>query len=265
MAELFTPYQPDLEKIARESEKHEPKMLVQTDFERLCQELKWTPGARLTGKNILQALEHGLIRIWDAEHNGFDPVKQTSSVSIDFKLGSEFWHYQDGSLMGLIYGDHEDQIRKSEMLKYTYRCPNKGFVFHTTGTTLALTQEAIAISNVLIGNFDGKSKLARLGISNHQTAGTFEPGFTGQAMMEISNTNRVPIEIAVQKYVASFGFQLLNEACTNPRNLIQEKAWTFNQSSPFGTREPEWDVIRKEAIKLCIASGKADHAHKLSN
>lgn len=58
---------------------------------------------------------------------------------------------------------------------------------------LAHTAESVTIPAHLVAQLDGKSSLARLGLSIHQTAGWIDPGFTGQITLEIYNASAEPI------------------------------------------------------------------------
>jgi dCTP deaminase len=58
---------------------------------------------------------------------------------------------------------------------------------------LAHTAEAVTIPAHLVAQLDGKSSLARLGLSIHQTAGWIDPGFCGQITLELFNASAEPI------------------------------------------------------------------------
>jgi dCTP deaminase len=63
------------------------------------------------------------------------------------------------------------------------------FVVSPNRFYLAHTAESVTIPAHLVAQLDGKSSLARLGLSIHQTAGWIDPGFKGQITLEIFNAS----------------------------------------------------------------------------
>ena len=61
---------------------------------------------------------------------------------------------------------------------------------------LAYTREYIEIPNYLAARVEGRSTLARLGLSIHQTAPTVHATFKGQLRLEIVNNGPVPCELS---------------------------------------------------------------------
>jgi dCTP deaminase len=90
-------------------------------------------------------------------------------ASIDLHLGDEIRH---------VGGDR---------LKWGH-----DFIVSPRSFYLAHTAESVTIPAHLVGQLDGKSSLARMGMSIHQTAGWIDPGFTGQITLEIYNASCLP-------------------------------------------------------------------------
>ena len=61
---------------------------------------------------------------------------------------------------------------------------------------LAYTLERIELSNYLAARVEGRSTLARLGLSIHQTAPTVHANFKGQLRLEIMNNGPVPCKLS---------------------------------------------------------------------
>ena len=59
---------------------------------------------------------------------------------------------------------------------------------------LASTVESLELADDLLGRLEGRSSIARLGITVHSTAAVFEPGWVGTATMELSNLGRMAVE-----------------------------------------------------------------------
>ena len=65
--------------------------------------------------------------------------------------------------------------------------PGDSFIFESGKLVLAYTLEFIEMPNYLAARVEGRSSLARLGISIHQTAPTVHATFRGQLRLEMSN------------------------------------------------------------------------------
>ena len=61
---------------------------------------------------------------------------------------------------------------------------------------LAFTQEHIELPNYLAARVEGRSTLARLGLSIHQTAPTVHATWKGQLRLEIMNNGPVPCKLS---------------------------------------------------------------------
>lgn len=61
---------------------------------------------------------------------------------------------------------------------------------------LAYTQEHIELPNYLAARVEGRSTLARLGLSIHQTAPTVHATFKGQLRLEIMNNGPLPCKLS---------------------------------------------------------------------
>lgn len=58
---------------------------------------------------------------------------------------------------------------------------------------LGSTREVVSLPSDIAAQFEGKSSLARIGLSVHQTAGFIDPGFSGQITLEIKNVGDLGI------------------------------------------------------------------------
>jgi dCTP deaminase len=249
MSKEIQPYIPDLDKIADNHRNLDPLILSEEEYDEMLadRERYGLRSGRLSDKGILKAMEAGLIKTWDPAGN-FDLLEQVQPASLDLRLGTESWHFVDTEETCLTLGEHREPLERFDMLAYTHRLDGEKFVFHPSGLVLSLTQERFALSNVVIAHFDGKSTVARLGVSNHQTAGSIEPGFYGAIMMEVSNSNRIPVGVKVGDAIASIGFSLLSEPSTRPRNFKSVSLSQANgQVSPFGYRKEEWDRVMQDS------------------
>lgn len=71
---------------------------------------------------------------------------------------------------------------------------------------LGITREYFRIPPNLLGLLSGKSTLARLGISVHETAGFIDPGFEGRIVLELSNNSPVPFLLEAGMKIGQVSF-----------------------------------------------------------
>ena len=136
--------------------------------------------------------------IWEEIRNGglkFTPDVEPSRVSpsaVDLRLGYSFTTFTDlprGTKVVVDLG--ANPIVEDVVAKYgdTQILQEGGTLELAPGQfILAYTLESIEIPNYLAARVEGRSSLARFGISIHQTAPTVHPTFKGQLRLEISNT-----------------------------------------------------------------------------
>ncbi|MBP2132943.1 dCTP deaminase [Methanomicrobium sp. W14] len=60
---------------------------------------------------------------------------------------------------------------------------------------LAETLEEITLPDNIVATIEGKSSIARLGITLHQTGGWIDAGFSGTITLEIANANQRPVRL----------------------------------------------------------------------
>lgn len=94
--------------------------------------------------------------------------------SVDLHLGDEL-----KSINGKSY----------DILHDTYKLKPNEFL-------LGCTNEYIEIPPHLCGQVEGKSSIARLGISCHQTAGYIDAGYNGNITLELYNCSDKPFELS---------------------------------------------------------------------
>ena len=86
---------------------------------------------------------------------------------------------------------------------------------------LGYTLERVDLSDYLAARIEGRSSIARLGVSVHQTAPTVQAGFSGRLRLEIANLGpyTIPLE-------AGMPFcQLIVERLSSPASPAHESRW----------------------------------------
>jgi dCTP deaminase len=94
-------------------------------------------------------------------------------------------------------------------IKYDETGPVDEFVLYPQDFVLAPTVERITINDAVVGRMEGKSSLGRIGLIIHSTAGFFDPGFDGQATLELSNLTRWPMVLYPGMAICQFSVAML--------------------------------------------------------
>lgn len=86
---------------------------------------------------------------------------------------------------------------------------------HPGQFVLGVVYEWIEFGNHLTARLDGRSSLGRLGILIHATAGSVDPGWKGNLVLEISNVGSLPIALYPKMRICKISFDYLTEPSQN--------------------------------------------------
>lgn len=174
----------------------------------------------------------------------FDPPllqEQVRVSSIDLRVGPRFvrWRFaREGAEKAVRSTVILENIAGYASLEKAYGEeiavePGKGYKLLSGESVLAWTFEKVAMPPHLAGRIEGRSTLARLGLTIHNTAPTIHPGFgysrdgrpVGQAIcLEIHNANPdVDIEITVGSLKSCVSQLILEKMTSAPRELYFNK------------------------------------------
>lgn len=129
---------------------------------------------------IKEKIQNGCIGVSPFDESQIQPN------SLDVKLGNRFsW-----------YTNYREVINP-----YSEKSVNEGMMSATSDQMeiqqhdffLAETVERITLPDNVVASIEGKSSLARLGITIHQTGGWIDAGFSGTITLEIANLNPRPV------------------------------------------------------------------------
>ena len=137
------------------------------------------------------------VEIWMEIGSGrlkFDPnitANQVSPSAIDLRLSNQFTTFNP-PVKGVTTTIDLAKIGNVEEIAETYGdtqtvTNGEAFSLAPGQFVLAYTLEHITLPNYLAARVEGRSSLARLGISIHQTASTVHATFEGQLRLEISH------------------------------------------------------------------------------
>lgn len=192
----------------------------------------------LSDRDILKALESGRIRIDPA------PVleQQLGSVSVDFRLGTTFMVFEH-SRFSFIDPRHPQSI--GDAMRTIEVPPDEPFIMQPGDFALASTMETLELPDDLLGRLEGRSSIARLGITVHSTAAVFEPGWTGTATMELSNLGRMAVALYPGMRICAFSFETVSSPVMTPyRNKAGNKY--AGQVSPRASQLSEENRLASE-------------------
>lgn len=167
----------------------------------------------LVDQMILRHVKSGYIKItpWDLDRLG--------SNSYDLSLGSKLLIYTDK----LLDSRKENPYRMEEIQP-------EGFTLLPGELYLGHTAEYTYTHNSLVPQLEGKSSIARLGISVHLTAGFGDAGFEGHWTLEI--TAQKPVIIYAGMPIAQiFYFQTLGDVI-NPYSTKQGAKYSSQPALP---------------------------------
>jgi dCTP deaminase len=117
----------------------------------------------------------------------YDP-KLVQPNSLDIRLGSHFVWYRPGD--SVI--DPYDQQTVTSGVEETRA---EAFVLQPSQFVLAETLECIGLPDNIVATIEGKSSIARLGVTLHQTGGWIDAGFRGTITLEMANVNSRPVKV----------------------------------------------------------------------
>jgi dCTP deaminase len=163
----------------------------------------------LSDRDIVLALEEGRIKIDPAP----DLERQLGSVSVDFRLGTTFMVFEH-SRFSYIDPRHPQSI--GDAMRTIEVSEDEPFIMQPGDFALASTMESLELPNDLLGRLEGRSSIARLGITVHSTAAVFEPGWIGTATMELSNLGRMAVALYPGMRICAFSFETLSSPVTTP-------------------------------------------------
>ena len=90
------------------------------------------------------------------------------------------------------------------------------FIMQPGDFALASTIESLELADDLLGRLEGRSSIARLGITVHSTAAVFEPGWVGTATMELSNLGRMAVALYPGMRICAFSFEEVSSPVMTP-------------------------------------------------
>lgn len=108
--------------------------------------------------------------------------------SVDIRLGNHFVWYKPGTSV-------IDPFDQQSVVKDVEEARADSFTLNPGQFVLAETLEAIELPDNIVATIEGKSSIARLGVTLHQTGGWIDAGFRGTITLEMANVNSRPVKV----------------------------------------------------------------------
>lgn len=182
----------------------------------------------LSDRDIKKALISGDIKIIPKP----DFKAQLGACSIDFRLGDTFrvFEHSKNPYIDPSKKDYSNEITREVKLK-----KGEQFIMQPGDFVLAVTLEKISISPKLLGRLEGRSSLGRLGIVVHSTASIFDPGWDGQAVLELGNLGRMAVALYPGMRICAMTFEQLSSEAEVPYTKKKDAKYKF-QNGPDESR-----------------------------
>lgn len=142
----------------------------------------------LCDQDIFTELLEGRLRIIPCTEDDIQPC------SVDLHLGKELM---------TLHG------KKIDLAKGSYKLKPMEFI-------LGSTEEYVEIPKHLCGQVDGRSSIARLGVSVHQTGGYIDAGYCGNITLELFNCSDREFELILGDSICQMVVHRLSSECTRP-------------------------------------------------
>lgn len=168
----------------------------------------------LSDTDIARELGYGELDVYPIDLDG-----QLQPASLDVRLGNEvkvFSIEKENQIIDVNDFDDEEYLREVEK-------EDGGFLIKPGKSYLANTVENFEIPDYLLGRLTGRSSVGRLHVEVHKTAGLFDPGFSGEGVFEIENTNEYPVKLYPDMRIAQMVFEELKSTCNKPYNSSENK------------------------------------------
>jgi dCTP deaminase len=137
----------------------------------------------LTREVILRELDSGRLRIEPLSRD------QVGAASVDLHLGGQLRRLP-AAINGPIPVADDVELRAGELIAL-----DAPYVLMPGETVLGVTRERLFLPPDLCGWLEGRSRIARLGLTVHVTSGFVQPGSCNHQVLEMGNVGRAPLEI----------------------------------------------------------------------
>lgn len=141
---------------------------------------------------------------------------QLGSCSIDCRLGNVFRVFEHSKH---AFIDLKAKVGVDDLMRKIDVPEGDTFTIQPGEFVLAATQEKLELADDVMARLEGRSTVGRLGIIVHSTAGLFDPGWVGNATLELGNLGRMPVILYPGMRICAFTFEQLSSPSSVPYHL----------------------------------------------
>ena len=185
----------------------------------------------LCDKDIKRYIAEGKIVIEPAP----DYAKQLGPCSLDLRLGNTFKIFKPSNYSYIdVYNGHSSE----ELMEEIVVKDGAPFIIQPREFVIAVTLERIVLPADIMGRLDGRSSLGRLGLVVHSTAGRFDAGWDGKAVLEFGNMGIKPIILYAGMRICAMTFESLSAPADIPYTKQADHKYA-GQSGAVGSKITE--------------------------
>ncbi len=173
----------------------------------------------LCDKSIQQAIKTGRLKI-----NPFSPeqILEISPCTIDVHLGKYIQEFVESpkALDSTVKLDDPDVGGLLKKITKRVNIPTDGYTLKPQQFILANTLETITMPSDLVALLEGRSTLARYGITVHGTAPIIHPTFSGTIVLEMYNAGTYPCLLKSGMSIGQLMFAQLDKKPAGTLNSV---------------------------------------------
>ncbi|MCH8741910.1 dCTP deaminase [Patescibacteria group bacterium] len=182
----------------------------------------------LSDRDIKKYIREGKIKIIPKP----DFEKQLGPCSLDLHLGEVFKTFKR---VEFPFIDLKAKIPIEKLMTEIKLPSGKPLIVQPGDFIIATTKESIELPSDIAARIDGRSSLARLGIIIHITAARFDPGWKGNAVIELGNLGILPVALYPGMRICAISFEPLTSPCEIPYHKKRGQKYS-RQNSPRASR-----------------------------
>ncbi len=182
----------------------------------------------LSDRDIRINIESGRIRFTPP----VDYKTQLGSCSVDLRLGNVFRVFENSKFPFI---DLRQSVDVDQVMREVVIGDGDTFVLHPGQFVLGMTMESMELAPDILARLEGRSSLGRLGIIVHGTASVFDPGWVGNATLELGNVGIIPVGLYPGMRICSFTFEPLSSPAEVPYTKRKSSKYV-NQTGPLASR-----------------------------
>lgn len=182
----------------------------------------------LSDRDIKKHIREGKIKIIPKPNF----KEQLGPCSLDLHLGEFFKTFKR---VEFPFIDLKAKIPIEKLMTEIKVSPGKPLIIQPGDFIIATTKESIELPSDIAARIDGRSSLGRLGIIIHITAARFDPGWKGNAVIELGNLGILPVALYPGMRICAISFEPLTSPCEIPYYKKRGRKYS-NQNSPRASR-----------------------------